>query len=316
MGSIMPRFEPINRAPTSNALRVDVVIVSFNSRRQLRPCVDSLIGLDWIRVLVVDSASTDGSLEAVAGLPVTTISLAENHGFAFGCNVGWRAGDAPAVLFLNPDARISPSSLARLTDVLAEDARIGAVGPHVLTSGGEPAFSKRLFPSLRSTYSQAVFLHRVRPRARWCDEVVRDPAEYEHGGPVDWMPGMCLLVRRSALERLGGFDERFFLYCEDMDLCRRLWQHGLAVYFEPEAVALHEGGASAPRAGLLHVLAASRAAYARKHERPLVAALYRLGLGLEAVTHMLVSRGGFVARAGHVRSLQRLTSTKHAGALQ
>lgn len=312
----MPGSEPITTAPMSSALRIDVVIVSFNSHRQLRPCVDQLTGLDWVQVLVVDSASTDGSLEAVAGLPVTTIGLAENRGFAYGCNVGWRAGDAPAVLFLNPDARISSPSLTKLTDALAADARIGAVGPNILSNDGQPGFSRRRFPSLCSTYSQALFLHRVRPRAGWCDEVVRDPAEYEQAGPVDWMPGACLLVRRSALEQLGGFDERFFLYCEDMDLCRRLWQHGLSVDFEPEAVALHEGGASAPRAGLLPVLATSRALYARKHERPLVAALYRLGFGLEAVTHILVSRGGFVARTGHIRSLQRLAARKHAGALQ
>jgi N-acetylglucosaminyl-diphospho-decaprenol L-rhamnosyltransferase len=303
-------------ASIQSAVRVDIVIVSYNSRAELRACVEPLVGLDWARVIVVDNASTDGSLEALAGLPATAIPLAQNQGFAHGCNAGWRVGAAPAVLFLNPDARISPASLAKLVDVLARDPRIGAVGPNLLSSDGQNAFSRRRFPSLRSTYAQALFLHRIVPRASWCDEVVRHPAEYERGGAVDWIPGACLLVRRSALEQLSGFDERFFLYCEDMDLCRRIWELGLTVRFEADAAALHDGGASAPRSSVLPLLAASRAAYARKHERPLPALLHRLGFGLDAVTHMLVSRGGVVARGGHARSLRRLASSKHAGALR
>jgi N-acetylglucosaminyl-diphospho-decaprenol L-rhamnosyltransferase len=120
-----------------------------------------------------------------------------------------------------------------------------------------------------------------------------------------------MLVRREALERLGGWDEGFFMYCEDTDLCRRLWSSGLAVRFEPEAVVAHEGGASAPRAALLPVLAASRLRYAAKHRSRPAAFLERLGIGLGALTHVAIGRGGKAARAGHARAL-RLAITGHA----
>src|SRR3712207_2645322 len=113
----------------------------------------------------------------------------------------------------------------------------------------------------------------------------------------DWVSGACVLVRRSALERLGGFDEGFFMYCEDRDLCKRLHDLGLPVRYEPDAVAVHEGGASAPRASLLPVLAASRIRYAHKHWSTPGALLKRAGVALGALTHVVVSRGGWERRA-------------------
>jgi N-acetylglucosaminyl-diphospho-decaprenol L-rhamnosyltransferase len=113
-----------------------------------------------------------------------------------------------------------------------------------------------------------------------------------------------MLVRRSLLERLGGLDEGFFLYCEDKDLCRRARDAGFEVAYEPAAVAGHHEGASAPRPGLLPVLAESRVRYARKHGGPLAAALERVGLGLLAVSRLIATRGGAPARAGHAASLR------------
>jgi hypothetical protein len=111
------------------------------------------------------------------------------------------------------------------------------------------------------------------------------------------------MVRRDLLEALGGFDEGFFMYCEDKDLCRRIRAAGYDVRFEPEAVARHEGGASAPRASLLPVLAESRVRYARKHSGRVTAAAERAGVGLGALTHMVVSKGGRAARSGHASAL-------------
>jgi GT2 family glycosyltransferase len=115
-------------------------------------------------------------------------------------------------------------------------------------------------------------------------------------------------VRREALHRLRGLDERFFLYREDMDLCRRLRAAGYDVRFEPAAIVRHVGGASAPRAGLFPVLAESRVRYARKHAAPVAAGLERLGVALEALTHTVVARGGGAARAGHAKALARTLS--------
>jgi N-acetylglucosaminyl-diphospho-decaprenol L-rhamnosyltransferase len=111
-------------------------------------------------------------------------------------------------------------------------------------------------------------------------------------------------VRRSLLERLGGLDEGFFLYCEDKDLCRRARDAGFEVAYEPSAVAGHHEGASAPRPGLLPVLAESRVRYARKHGGPVAAALERVGIGLLAFSRLIVTRGGAPARAGHVAAMR------------
>jgi N-acetylglucosaminyl-diphospho-decaprenol L-rhamnosyltransferase len=283
---------------------VDVVVVSYNSRAELRQCVESIAREEWVNVIIVDNASPDGSLEAIEDLPVTRVQLDTNGGFARGCNTGWRMGIAPYVLFLNPDARIDPESLRQLARVFEEDSRVGAAGPRIVDDQGRLEFSIRRFPSLASTYAQALFLHRIWPHAQWSDEVVRVPDRYRGAGAVQWLSGACLMIRRSILERIGGFDEGFFMYCEDKDLCRRVWATGSTVRFDPDAVAVHVGGggASAPRGDLLPVLASSRVRYAGKHRRRLAALGERVGVALGSLTHAVIGRGDAAMRLGHIRA--------------
>jgi GT2 family glycosyltransferase len=280
---------------------VDVVVVSFRSRVHLRACVEPLVRLADTRVIVVDNASDDGSLETVVDLPLTAVALRRNGGFAYGCNVGWRTGDSPFVLFLNPDARLDPSALRVLAEALEADARVGAIGPRLLREDGSLIFSRRHYPRLRSTYARALFLHRLFPRAEWADEPIRDERAYDRAGSAEWISGACMLVRRSALEDVDGLDEGFFLYCEETDLCRRLRDAGWDIRYDPSAVCIHVEGASGPRDSLLPVLAASRVRYARKHRGRVGAALERGGVALEALARVVVSRGG--ARGAHLRSL-------------
>lgn len=282
--------------------KVDVVIVAYNSRSSLRDAVKPIAGDDRLAVIVVDNASADRGLETVADLGVRAIELERNAGFAHGCNTGWRAGTSPYVLFLNPDAAIDPGSVLSLAQVLEEQPEVGAVAPRIVDSDGRVDISLRRFPRARSTFAQALFLHRLFPRAPWVDEVVREPSVYERPGSPDWVSGACLMLRRAQLEELGGWDQGFFLYCEDIDLCRRVREAGYEVRFEPSAVAVHEGGASRPRAELLPVLAASRIRYAGKHGGVATVMLERAGVALGAFTHMLVGRGA-AARRGHARAL-------------
>jgi len=284
---------------------VDVIVVSYNSADHLRACVTPLTRVDGASVVIVDSASTDESVSSVADLPVTVVRLEENRGFAHGCNAGARIGSAAYVLLLNPDATLDADSLERMVAAADADPRIGAVAPRIEEPDGTLDWSQRRFPRLRSTFAQAFFLHRLFPLAPWTDEVLRDADAYRRPGSPEWASGACLLVRRTVLERLGGLDDGFFLYCEDMDLCRRLRDAGFEVRFEPEAIAVHSGGASAPRAALLPVLAASRIRYARKHQPAHVALLERLGVIAGGLTHALVTRGGPAARRGNVRAATR-----------
>jgi N-acetylglucosaminyl-diphospho-decaprenol L-rhamnosyltransferase len=282
--------------------RVDVVIVSYNSAGTIGDAVAPLAGDESVRVIVVDNASSDDTVEQLRGLPVETIELDDNGGFAHGCNVGWRAGEAPYVLFLNPDARIGPDAVAALAAELDTDDGIGAVAPRIEEPDGSLDYSLRRAPRLRSSFAQALFLHRLFPEATWVDEVIRDPDEYEHAHAVDWVSGACFAVRRDVLEELGGLDESFFHYSEDVDICERIRRSGREVRFVPGARAEHEGGASAPRARLLPILAASRIRYSAKHDpQPVVLAL-RASVALGAATHVVVARNA-ASRRGHLRAL-------------
>jgi GT2 family glycosyltransferase len=282
---------------------VDIVVVSYNSAGELERCVGPLGGVPWLNVIVVDNASSDASLDVLAGLRVRTLAQRENGGFARGCNSGWRAGASPYVLFLNPDAQIELPSIERMVDVLRAEPRVGVVAPRISRDDGSPALSQRRFPTARTSFAQALFLHRLLPDREWTDDLVRDPAAYERPGEPDWVSGACLLVRRADLERLGGFDERFFMYREDIDLCRRFRDAGFTVRFEPGAVAVHEGGASAPQGRVIPILAASRLRYARKHHGRRGALVERLGVMLHALTHAAMARGGPDVRTAHVRTL-------------
>ena len=282
---------------------VDVVVVSYNSANELRDCVGPLAQLEDVSVIVVDNASLDDSLNRIADLAVTTIARGTNDGFAVGCNAGWRAGDGRFVVFLNPDATLAESSLRRLTATLEADAGVGAVAPRVEHPDGSLAFSLRRFPRARSTFAQALFLHRIFPQSTWCDELVKHEADYARPWSPEWVSGACVAVRRSVLEELDGWDESFFLYGEDVDLCFRLRRAGYELRYEPTARVVHEEGASSSRAASLPRLAAARLRFARKHYSTWGAALERVGVGLWGLTHVVVSRGGRADRSGHARAL-------------
>ena len=289
---------------------VDVVVVSYNSRDSLRDCVEPLAGLEGLHVVVVDNDSPDRSLDAIADLPVERIQLEVNGGFARGTNAGWRAGSAPYVLILNPDAQIAPAALDVLVAHLESDPALGAVAPRIVGHDGHVHYSLRRFPRLRSTYAQALLVHRLFPRAAWADELVRDGETYEKPGRPDWFSGACILVRREALERIDGLDEGFFLYCEDIDLCRRLRNEGYDLLFDPAATCVHAGGASGDRSELLRVLAESRVRYVYKHHSRPAADLERAGIALGSLVHVAVSRGGARRRRGHLRALASALLTR------
>jgi N-acetylglucosaminyl-diphospho-decaprenol L-rhamnosyltransferase len=292
-------------ASVSRMTGTDVVVVSHNSREELRSCLAPFAAMPDVQLIVVDNASSDGSLESVADLPIVGLRQPTNAGFAHGVNAGWRRGTSPYVLLLNPDAIVDPDSLARLAAVLDEEPKVGAVAPRIVDETGALDHSLRRFPRVRSTFAQALFLHRLAPRASWSDELIRDECDYEQPSSPDWVSGACVLLRRSALEQIDGLDDGFFMYAEDIDLCRRLRTADYDIRYEPEAVVTHRGGASAPRASLLPILAASKLRYARKHRGRSGAALERVGLALAAGLRVVVARDPAIRR-GHRTSLRHL----------
>jgi N-acetylglucosaminyl-diphospho-decaprenol L-rhamnosyltransferase len=273
---------------TNGGPSVDVVVVAYNSRDTLRGCVEPLTGIPWVRVIVVDNASPDDCAAVIADLPAQVIRAPRNGGFAYGCNLGIAEGDSEFVLLLNPDARIDADGLGTLVDALRADRGLGAVGPRTIDDDGRLVWSQRRFPRLRSTYAQALFLQRVAPRAGWADEVIRDRDAYERPCTPDWLSGACLVLRREAVDGVGGLDESFFLYSEETDLFRRMRAQGWGLRYVPDATAQHQGGASAPRETTKRIWAQSRVRYARKHHGRAVALLEAAGVALGALTHAVV----------------------------
>jgi N-acetylglucosaminyl-diphospho-decaprenol L-rhamnosyltransferase len=286
-------------------MSVDAVIVSYNSRDTLRECVDPLLALPDVNVIVVDNDSPDGSLDVVQDLPLQAVQSGENAGFGAGCNRGAAAGSAPLILMLNPDAALTADALARMAAVLEADPQVVLVGPRLVDESGELMFSVRRYPTLRSMWARALFLHRLWPRAPWANEIETRPEVYDRPADHEWVSGACMLIRRDAFEAAGGFDDGFFMYCEDQDLCRRLRAAGGRVRYEPSAVVAHRGGHSAPRTSLFATLARSRVRYARKHNGRVRATLQRAAIVAEALTHALAGAAG---RPAHLRG--------HAAALR
>lgn len=284
---------------------VDVVVVAHRSRDVLRDCVEPLAAWPRARVVAVDTDSGDGALETVADLGVETVQAPRNGGFGYGCNLGVRLGGAPWLCFLNPDVRIEPGDVELLARRLAREPRAAVVGPRIEDERGRLQPSRRRFPRLRSTIATALFLQRLAPRSTWADEVEHDPAAYLQAGPVDWLTGACLLVRRDSFEAVGGFDEGYFLYSEEIDLSRRLRDRGMATLYEPAARCTHAGGGSAPRAALLAAQLRSRVRYAAIHEGTANARLTALAMALFSLVRvpLSVGRGGQAAgRLGAFRA--------------
>ncbi|PWU25510.1 MAG: hypothetical protein C5B48_00955 [Candidatus Rokuibacteriota bacterium] len=242
---------------------IDVVVVAYRSRRHLRQCVEPLEHDPDLHVIVVDNACPERSCELLDGLSVEILPMGRNAGFGPACNAGAGRGSGQSILFLNPDATISPESVRSLAAHLERNRTCGVVGPHIFEVNGETQLSMRRAPRLGSAFAEAVFLHHALPRAAWASEIVRDG--YESPAEVEWLSGAVLCVRRSAFIEVGGFDERFFLYSEDADLCARLRAAGYGVQYRPEATAVHEGGGSAPRPQQAAQKVEGRLLYARLH---------------------------------------------------
>ena len=290
---------------------IDAVIVSYRSAETLRGCVEPLARIPHVRVTVVDNASPDESVETIADLPVEIVRSGRNGGFSYGCNLGAARGTAPFLLFLNPDARIDAGALEVLASVLRTDPATAVVGPRILDDDGELAWSQRRFPRHRSTYGQALFAHRLWPRAAWSDELIRNTAVYDVPGTPEWLSGACMLVRRTAFEQLGGFDERFFLYCEDTDICRRVWDAGQTVRFEPSARVWHVGGASSGVGETQPIAARSRVLYARKHMGRSSAHVEAVGVALGEATRAVAKLRQRPYRSRHLEAFRAALSSDH-----
>ncbi|MDA8038365.1 MAG: glycosyltransferase family 2 protein [Actinomycetota bacterium] len=224
---------------------VSAVVVNYNAGDALLRTVTSLSRQALSEIIVVDNASTDGSTEAVAAaVPgVRVVATGSNPGFGGGVNRGVAMTSALLVLVCNADLVVHPGAVDRLRLRLVEDPSVALVGPSLSDEGGVPSTSARAFPSLRRSSAQA-FSGLLRPSGRMARRYAESNTRHREGRYVDWVTGACFLVRRDAFDEVGGFDEAYFMYVEEVDLCWRLRQAGWRVASESGARVTHTGGAS------------------------------------------------------------------------
>jgi N-acetylglucosaminyl-diphospho-decaprenol L-rhamnosyltransferase len=222
---------------------VSAVVVSYNVRELLLQCIDSLRHDGVEHIVVVDNASTDGSAEAARSAGVDVLALDTNLGFGSGANRGVARTATPYVIICNPDLEVEPGTNKALVEVLDGDDRVAVVAPRIETPDGRLYPSARTFPDMVDAAGHA-FLHFV-----WRDNPFSrryKMLDWDHAtaGDVDWAAGTYFLVRRSAWDVVAGFDEAFFMYLEDVDLCWRLKQAGWRTRYEPAARVVHAIGRS------------------------------------------------------------------------
>jgi N-acetylglucosaminyl-diphospho-decaprenol L-rhamnosyltransferase len=220
---------------------LDASIVSYRCESLLRECLQSLRDNPPSRpmnVHVVDNASADGTAEMVEReFPEVRLTVCEqNVGFSVANNVAIRAGSAPYVLILNPDTRITPGSLDHLLGLMDSRPEVGMAGPRLeLDDGSFDHAARRSFPTPLSALAHFTGVGRKRESGALA--AYRAP-EVE-SGPVDAVNGAFMLIRRTALDEVGLFDEDFWMYMEDLDLCYRLHQAGWITWYEPEVTVMH-----------------------------------------------------------------------------
>ncbi len=303
-------------ADSKAAASVDVVIVNWNTGEQLRSCLKSIFptlrGASISQVVVVDNASSDGSADAIEGLdiPLRILRNPTNRGFAAACNQAAAGSAARYILFLNPDTRLMPDSLARAVRFLEqpENERIGIVGIQLLNDTGQVARTCARFLTAGMIARKMIGLEHS-SRSPWMSHFM---VEWDHqtSRQVDHVMGAFFLVRRDLFVMLGGFDEQFFVYLEDLDFSLRAKQAGFDSFYLADTHMYHKGGGASEqiKAKSLYYALSSRILYGYKHFDRWTATLLMLGT-------LLVEPFSRLAFAAFRGSLDQLAQTIKAYAL-
>ena len=287
---------------------LSIIIVSWNVRDLLQACLRSIVTYKYdlsLEVIVVDGASVDGSPAMVSELfPwVNLIACDENVGFPRGNNIGLAKANGRYLLLLNPDTEIIGDALPKMLAYLEKHPEVGLVGPQLLNSDGSVQSSRRRFPKLITGLVESTWLEPVAPKSvlrHYYGEDLPDDATAE----VDWVTGACMLTRREIYKTLGGMDEDYFMYSEELDWSRRIKNAGWRIVYFPGAQVLHHVGKSSEQAVTARHINFQRAKlrYFRKYHGAWVTVVLRAVLLLNYVGQILLE--GIKGGLGHKRPLR------------
>jgi GT2 family glycosyltransferase len=262
-----------------------VIVVSTNEAHWLRRCLPTVFehaGEIELDVVVVDNESTDETRELVdSEFPLARVVHSVNRGFAQANNCALRTMGTRWILFLNPDTEILAGTLAGLVDRVAARPNVGVVGVRQVLPDGTLDPTIRRFSTASRWFFEAIGSERFPFRASWLGERELDMSAYERDFECDWTSGSFMLVRREALQSAGFMDERFFLFCDENDLCLRIKQAGWEVRHLPDLTILHHAGKAGWNPKLEAQGAYAKRLYMRKHFSPAhrLAATGALALG-------------------------------------
>lgn len=288
---------------------LSIVIVNWNVRDLLRETLLSIErgrgDLD-LETIVVDSGSHDGSAAMIADeFPeVTLIACSDNVGFARGNNMGFAAANGKYVFLLNPDTVVVDDALAVMMDCLQRDSTIGAVGPQLLNPDGTVQSSRRRFPTFATGLFESTWLEGVAPASVLDSYYMADRPDDE-SIDVDWVTGAAIMVPREVIEEVGGLDEGYFMYSEELDWCRRIKEAGWRIVYEPSAQVIHYVGQSSDQAVTARHINFQQAKlrYFRKYHGRSASAALRQFLLLSYASQIAIE--GAKGVVGHKRELRR-----------
>ncbi len=218
------------------------VVVTYDALPWIERCLASVVGTETV---VVDNGSSDGTVDLVRErFPEVRVVEAENRGLGAGWNRGIAETSAEHVLALNADAWLVEDSLARLLDAARRHPRAALIGPRLLNPDGTLQRSVRGFPTLWRLSTEYLYLRKLAPRSRAFNAFYGAGFDHASERTVEWVMGACMLVRRTAFEEVGPFDEDYFLFSEEVDWMKRAADRGWSVVFTPDARCVHVGGAA------------------------------------------------------------------------
>lgn len=295
------------QSPGTRTVDLTVVVVNWNVRDLLRCCLASIDNSHLsLETFVVDNGSSDGSLQMVRDeFPkVRLIANQDNLGFTAANNQALAQSQGRYLVLLNPDAELVGDALGQMVAYLESHPDVGVLGPQLRYPDDTVQSSRRRFPTLATAFAESTIIQQWWPDNGILRRYYVSDNPENITQPVDWVMGACMMVRREAYEQVGGLDEGFFMYSEELDWCRRIKDAGWGVFYLPAAVVIHhEGKSSEQVVPERHIhFQSSKVRYFRKHHGRWQAGLLRWFL-LVTYVYQLV-REGLKWLVGHNRPLR------------
>jgi GT2 family glycosyltransferase len=281
-----------------------IITVSTNEAQWIRPCLRTVfthIGDVRADVVVVDNESTDGTADLVAAeFPHARVVRSPNYGFSHANNRALMTCNARYVLFLNPDTEILDGNFAELVRMMDARPTVGLIGVRQIVTGGRLDTTIRRFPNALRALGDALSAERLPRRPHWLGERELNPASYEREFDCDWTSGSFMLVRREAIESAGYLDERYFMYCDETDFCRRIKSAGWEIRHVPQMTILHHADKAGIKPSIVSLGANSNKLYARKFFSPAHRAAYLGAVMLKLLLRSVYAGPGQTGRLKRV----------------